>query len=99
MWPPFGKRPLWHSDELIDCVLAFIPTRETVAELSGDTPANVVGRGFRTLVLNRTRRGGILATGASLARAGEAGKGGNFSVVPGYHCAAHKGNFKVRSPN
>ena len=31
--------------------------------------------GFRTLTLNRTRRGGILAPGAALARVGENGKG------------------------
>ena len=36
---------------------------------------HVVEHGFRTLVLNRTRRGGILAPGASFAKAGENGKG------------------------
>lgn len=35
----------------------------------------MVERGFRALVLNRTRRGGILADGASLIRSGENGNG------------------------
>lgn len=71
----FWKAALWHSDELIECVRRFVPTREGVATLNEEVPDGVVGRGFRTLVLNRTRRGGILANGASLSRAGEAGKG------------------------
>ncbi len=53
----------------------FEVTRKNVIELGQEDPRNVVEHGFRTLVLNRTRRGGILAPGASLARAGEAGKG------------------------
>lgn len=53
----------------------FKVSRNNVIELSRESPGNVAEHGFRTLVLNRTRRGGILAPGASLARAGEAGKG------------------------
>ncbi len=71
----FWKAALWHNDELIECVRTFVPTRESVALLDCKSSGDVVERGFRTLVLNRTRRGGILANGASLARAGEAGKG------------------------
>ena len=71
----FWKAALWHSDELIECVSKFVPTREAVARVSEGPSQYVVDRGFRTLVLNRTRRGGILANGASLSRAGEAGKG------------------------
>ena len=71
----FWKAALWHSDELIECVRNFEPTREAVSAVSDKPSDNVVARGFRTLVLNRTRRGGILANGASLSRAGEAGKG------------------------
>ena len=40
-----------------------------------DLPEVVVARGFRTLVLNRTRRGGILAAGAASIRRGEDDKG------------------------
>ena len=43
--------------------------------LANSHPDETLERGFRTLVLNRTRRGGILAPGASLSRAGESGKG------------------------
>ena len=71
----FWNAALYHSEELIDCIRAFIPTRESIACLDGSFPDSVVAHGFRTLVLNRTRRGGILANGAALARVGEAGKG------------------------
>ena len=40
-----------------------------------DSPELIVARGFRTLVLNRTRRGGILAAGAASIRRGEDDKG------------------------
>lgn len=40
-----------------------------------DSPELIVARGFRTLVLNRTRRGGILASGAASIRRGEDDKG------------------------
>ena len=71
----FWRAALWHGDELIDRVQSFVPTRESVAQLDCGVQNDVVAHGFRTLVLNRTRRGGILANGASLTRAGEAGKG------------------------
>ena len=71
----FWQAALHHSEELIGCVQTFYPTRENVAYLNDSTPEGVVARGFRTLVLNRTRRGGILANGASLTRVGESGKG------------------------
>ena len=56
-------------------VRRFQPTRDAVNALAENMPAEVLDRGFRTLVLNRTRRGGILAAGASLSRRGENGKG------------------------
>ena len=56
-------------------VRRFQPTRDAVNALASSVPAGVLDRGFRTLVLNRTRRGGILAAGASLSRRGENGKG------------------------
>ena len=56
-------------------VRRFQPTRDAVNALASNVPAGVLDRGFRTLVLNRTRRGGILAAGASLSRRGENGKG------------------------
>ena len=56
-------------------VRRFQPTRDAVNALASNVPGGVLDRGFRALVLNRTRRGGILAAGASLSRQGENGKG------------------------
>lgn len=71
----FWHAALTHADELCDRITCFNPTRENVAKISTDVPTTLVEHGFRTFVLNRTRRGGILARGASLSRIGENGKG------------------------
>ena len=71
----FWHAVLQHGDEMARRIEKFVPTRESIDALTSRSPENVLEHGFRTLVLNRTRRGGILAAGASLARAGENGKG------------------------
>lgn len=71
----FWHVALRHGDELAEKVLCFTPTREAVYLLMSQPPGDMVEHGFRTLVLNRTRRGGILAPGASFSRIGENGKG------------------------
>ncbi len=71
----FWHAALRHGPALCEMVRAFQPTREAVDILSRQVPATVLEHGFRTLVLNRTRRGGILAPGASLIRSGENSKG------------------------
>ncbi len=71
----FWHAALRHGDELSEQILCFTPTREAVQSLMLQLPRDVVEHGFRTLVLNRTRRGGILAPGASFSRVGENGKG------------------------
>ena len=71
----FWHAALRHGPELCEKVRRFKPTREAVDRLSRRRSAGVLEHGFRTLVLNRTRRGGILAPGATLSRAGENGKG------------------------
>ena len=71
----FWHAALRHGAELSERVTRFTLTRESVQELARQHPHDVLDRGFRTLVLNRTRRGGILAAGASLARVGENGNG------------------------
>ena len=76
------KAALHHSSELADRVREFTPTRESVDQLSRLHPADVVEHGFRTLVLNRTRRGGVLAHGASFTRYGENGAGLAVALVP-----------------
>ena len=71
----FWRAALLHGPELCARIADFEPSRDAVNALAGEQPSSVVERGFRTLVLNRTRRGGILAPGASLSRIGENGKG------------------------
>ena len=71
----FWVAALYNTDLLIQRIDGFTPTRENVNLLAQTQPRTVVERGFRTLVLNRTRRGGILAQGAALTRTGENGKG------------------------
>ena len=71
----FWRVALEHTTELITLVHRFVPDREGVETLARHTPKDLLGHGFRTLVLNRTRRGGVLAPGASLTRHGENGQG------------------------
>lgn len=71
----FWHAALQHGEELRKRVLRFIATRQTVENLCRQCPSDILSHGFRTLVLNRTRRGGILAPGASFSRAGENGRG------------------------
>ena len=71
----FWCAALHHGADLAARVREFSPTVERIRDLERDNSDDIVDRGFRTLVLNRTRRAGILAPGASLIRKGEAGKG------------------------
>ena len=70
----------WHialrdGEELIRRIHEFTPTRELVSALERGDVGSVAQHAFRTLVLNRTKRAGILAPGASLTKAGESNKG------------------------
>ncbi len=60
---------------LAEWVRQFTPTLENLDKLLNEPPGSLEEHAFRTLVLNRTRRGGILAPGASFSRQGENGKG------------------------
>lgn len=71
----FWKAALHHGPALAQRVREFTPSREAIDHLSAQPLDNVIDHGFRTLVLNRTRRGGVLAHGASLTRNGENGNG------------------------
>jgi DNA adenine methylase len=71
----FWRAALDHGDDLARRVLEFKVTRATISKLEHKHPATVLDHGFRTLVLNRTRRGGVLAPGASLTKNGENGNG------------------------
>lgn len=71
----FWEATLDHSEALISMVREFVPTRNSILDIELSLPRTILSRAFRTLVLNRTRRGGILAEGAALNRYGENGKG------------------------
>lgn len=71
----FWCAALDHGDALMARVRAFTPSREAVERLARQAPRDEVEHGFRTLVLNRTRRGGVLAPGAASIRRGEDGRG------------------------
>lgn len=71
----FWRAALESGATLGERIRQFEPTHENVCKLASEPPRTVEEHGFRTLVLNRTRRGGILASGASLCRHGENGKG------------------------
>ncbi len=70
----------WHAAlrdgaMLREWIAQFTPTRETLLDLEQNGITGAGEHGFRTLVLNRTKRAGILAPGASFTRNGENGKG------------------------
>jgi len=71
----FWRAALGQGGALAEKVLSFDVTAESVTDLESTPPADVLDHGFRTLVLNRTRRGGILAPGAALTKNGENGNG------------------------
>jgi len=71
----FWHAALRHNAELCHLVSEFEPTRESVSALADQAPRSLLEHGFRTLVLNHTRRGGILAPGAALTKSGENNKG------------------------
>lgn len=71
----FWRAALENGDTMQEWVIGFEPTLERLRELEQDAPCSVIEHGFRTLVLNRTRRNGILAPGASFCRNGEGGRG------------------------
>lgn len=62
-------------EELCAMILNFEITRGRVVDLLAQSPRNSTERAFQTIVRNRTFRGGIMATGASLVKTGENGKG------------------------
>ncbi len=71
----FWRAALGCGPALAEWVRRFPFSPSSVAALAQAQPEGVLDRGFRTLVLNRTRRGGVLAPGAAFTRNGEAGRG------------------------
>ena len=72
---------VWHcvfgneNERLCQRILDFDITREAVVEELGSEPSSLLSRAFKAILKNRTYRGGILAKGASLMKAGENGRG------------------------
>ena len=79
----FWQSAFANNGALIERLVKFKPTLESLGRLQSEPPTSVEEHGFRTLVLNRTRRGGILAPGASFAKHGENGKGVLSRWYPG----------------
>ena len=71
----FWRAALCHGSDLASRVQCFTPARDRIEDLACQAPQDVIEHGFRTLVLNRTRHGGVLAPGAALLRQGENGHG------------------------
>lgn len=71
----FWRAALEHGVQLVERVMSFNPDRNSVDRLATGASRDVLDHGFRTLVMNRTRRGGVLAPGASLTKLGENGNG------------------------
>ena len=79
----------WHAAlrdgrQMAESVKQCDPTREMLASWESSQPGCLHEHGFRTLVLNRTRRAGILAEGASYMLNGENGKGLLSRWYPGH---------------
>ncbi len=62
-------------ESLCEKILSFRVSREAVTRELKKPKATVPDRAFQTILKNRTYRGGILAQGSSLMRAGEKGRG------------------------
>lgn len=71
----FWHAVLYRGEELAAKVLSFDPSREAIYSVVEQRSDDMLERGFRSLVLNRTRRGGIMAGGASFIKEGENNKG------------------------
>jgi DNA adenine methylase len=71
---------VWHiifSNPIDLCtkIINFKIERENVRKIINSNPIQIEDRAFRTIIKNRTQRGGIIAPGASLVKSGENGKG------------------------
>ncbi|HEX9654306.1 MAG TPA: DNA adenine methylase [bacterium] len=69
------KTILSEPEYLCDRISSFEITIENVRKVINAEASSVREMAFRTIVKNRTQRGGIIAPGASLVKSGENGKG------------------------
>ncbi len=63
------------ANALGERIVAFDLSLENVLETLAASPVTLEDRAFQTIVRNRVNRGGILASGAGMIKAGENGKG------------------------
>lgn len=63
------------ADALANRILNFKMSREAASEIIQSEPSTMVDRAFRTIVMNRTLHGGIMAEGSGLIKFGENGRG------------------------
>ena len=73
-------RTIFHEKEedvewLRQAITDFDVNLENVRSILDDNPKSTPERAFRTIIKNRMQRGGIMAAGAGLIKAGEAGRG------------------------
>lgn len=61
--------------DLSEKIITFDVTLENVRTVLDSKPRSPKNRAFKTIIKNRMQRGGIMAAGAGLVKAGEAGKG------------------------
>jgi DNA adenine methylase len=67
---------------LANKLLAYNLTDENVRATLGENPATLRERAFKTIIRNRVNRGGILAPGVGLLKAGENGRGPSSRWYP-----------------
>jgi DNA adenine methylase len=70
------------AEWLTEAILRFEVTKENVLRILRHEPMTQRERAFATILRNRMQRGGIMAPGASLMRAGENGRGLNSRWYP-----------------
>ena len=63
------------ASALAQRIVNFEVTLESVRKILDASPRSLIDKAFATIVRNRMQRGGIMAPGASLMKAGENGKG------------------------
>jgi DNA adenine methylase len=63
------------AKKLAEAIVRFDFSEEAVKIALASQPTNVFDRAFATILRNRVQRGGILASGASMIKKGENGKG------------------------
>lgn len=75
VWRVIFGRSNVDAQWLFETILNADLTEEYVRDIISQEPSSIKARAFRTIIKNRCQRGGILAPGAGLVKAGENGKG------------------------